>query len=463
MGPSGRCPGNEVPRARWAARRVALTAGSAGPGPTRRTPVRPRQTRDAPRRARHVVARPPVTGPCDGWSLVQFSTRVLRPLRPAEPVGSGPHPSTEGGRRTGRRRATLVTGGALALVLAAGSVAYGQAHKTVTLDVDGQVRTVGTFAGSVDDLLADESVGIGARDAVSPAGALREGAQVVVRHAHRVLVSQDGVRQTVWTTALSADEALETLSAREGDLALVASRSGTRLDLPLDLSLDGATQVVVDGRTVPVPDGDATVQQVLDELDVVLQPLDEVTVERSDTGRVQVVVARVVVQQVTTTHEVPFASTTRNDPSRSVGTKVVVTAGVPGTRTVVETVTTVDGVPTARVPVSDEVTVAPVDEVVAVGTKARPVAAAVPASGGSSGGLNWGALAACESGGRVDAVSASGRYHGLYQFSVATWQGVGGSGLPSQASAAEQTARAQALYERSGAGQWPVCGKNLFR
>ncbi len=51
---------------------------------------------------------------------------------------------------------------------------------------------------------------------------------------------------------------------------------------------------------------------------------------------------------------------------------------------------------------------------------------------------------------------------GLYQFSVATWQGVGGSGLPSQASAEEQLLRAQMLYNRSGAGQWPHCGKNLF-
>jgi hypothetical protein len=58
-------------------------------------------------------------------------------------------------------------------------------------------------------------------------------------------------------------------------------------------------------------------------------------------------------------------------------------------------------------------------------------------------------------------VSSTGRYHGLYQFSVATWQAVGGSGLPSNASPAEQTARAQILYSRSGRGQWPVCGKNL--
>jgi hypothetical protein len=62
----------------------------------------------------------------------------------------------------------------------------------------------------------------------------------------------------------------------------------------------------------------------------------------------------------------------------------------------------------------------------------------------------------------VDAVSASGKYHGLYQFSLSTWAGVGGSGLPSQASAAEQTMRAQMLFDRSGAGQWPHCGPRLF-
>jgi hypothetical protein len=50
-------------------------------------------------------------------------------------------------------------------------------------------------------------------------------------------------------------------------------------------------------------------------------------------------------------------------------------------------------------------------------------------------------------------------YHGKYQFSVATWAAVGGSGLPSQAPEAEQDMRAALLYERSGPGQWPVCGQ----
>jgi len=227
-----------------------------------------------------------------------------------------------------------------------------------------------------------------------------------------------------------------------------------------------------------VVDADARVAQVLGELGVTLNPLDRVSVVRTDTGRVQVVVNRIATQDVTTTQEVAFASTTQQDASRYTDQKRTLTAGVPGVRTIVERVTTIDGVESGRVTLSDAVTQAPVDEVLSVGTKARPVvvvpkkpAASAPApassgtpvtAGGDADSLNWAALARCESGGNPASVSGSGKYYGLYQFSLSTWAAVGGSGLPSQASPDEQTARAKMLYNRSGAGQWPVCGKNLF-
>jgi hypothetical protein len=59
-------------------------------------------------------------------------------------------------------------------------------------------------------------------------------------------------------------------------------------------------------------------------------------------------------------------------------------------------------------------------------------------------------------------VSGTGKYRGMYQFSQGTWNAVGGSGDPAAASADEQTYRAQLLYQRSGAGQWPHCGSRLF-
>lgn len=69
------------------------------------------------------------------------------------------------------------------------------------------------------------------------------------------------------------------------------------------------------------------------------------------------------------------------------------------------------------------------------------------------------AIADCESGGDPEIVSSSGLYHGKYQFSPSTWESVGGKGLPSEAPEAEQDYRAALLYERSGPGQWPVCGQ----
>jgi hypothetical protein len=80
---------------------------------------------------------------------------------------------------------------------------------------------------------------------------------------------------------------------------------------------------------------------------------------------------------------------------------------------------------------------------------------------GAPDGLDWGALARCESGGNPRAVSPNGLYHGLYQFDRGTWQGVGGSGVASQASADEQTYRAKLLYSKRGRSPWPHCGRYL--
>lgn len=67
-------------------------------------------------------------------------------------------------------------------------------------------------------------------------------------------------------------------------------------------------------------------------------------------------------------------------------------------------------------------------------------------------------IASCESGGDPRIVSSSGLYHGKYQFSLETWASVGGTGSPAEAPEIEQDYRAALLYERSGPGQWPVCG-----
>jgi LysM repeat protein len=59
-----------------------------------------------------------------------------------------------------------------------------------------------------------------------------------------------------------------------------------------------------------------------------------------------------------------------------------------------------------------------------------------------------------ESGGNYATNTGNG-YYGAYQFNLGTWRGVGGTGLPSDATPAEQDMRAQMLYDRRGCSPWP--------
>lgn len=45
----------------------------------------------------------------------------------------------------------------------------------------------------------------------------------------------------------------------------------------------------------------------------------------------------------------------------------------------------------------------------------------------------------------------------MYQFSLSTWQAYGGTGLPSDASAAEQLRIAKLVQQAQGWGAWPAC------
>ncbi|MEP6599305.1 MAG: transglycosylase family protein, partial [Actinomycetota bacterium] len=86
-----------------------------------------------------------------------------------------------------------------------------------------------------------------------------------------------------------------------------------------------------------------------------------------------------------------------------------------------------------------------------------------PAPTTSGSGLNWDAVAACESGGNWSANTGNGYYGGL-QFDSGTWLANGGGAYASRADLAtreQQIAVATSLYNRAGSSPWPVCGSNL--
>ena len=143
--------------------------------------------------------------------------------------------------------------------------------------------------------------------------------------------------------------------------------------------------------------------------------------------------------------------TTRAVTTLRPGQRRVVRPGRPGLRRTVVVRTRHDG-RVVDVRRSTRTVRKPVDRRVLVGRRFGSVPGADR--------LNWRALARCESTNNPRAVNPAG-YYGLYQFNRATWAGVGGSGLPSRASAAEQTYRAKLLYKARGRSPWPHCGRLL--
>ena len=306
---------------------------------------------------------PPVPGTLDDWNRVSLHRLARTAVRATSALST---------RRLGI--AALV---ATFAVVATGTVTYGAAHKTIALDVDGTVTRVSTYAGSVQGVLRDGRIAVGPHDTVSPgsATALHNGSDVVVRHARLVKVQVDGVQSPVWTTALSAGEALTKLAGRGADVRLVASRSAGRADLPIDLTRDGPVNIAADGQTLTAPDGARGVTAALREVGVPLHDLDHVSVQHSATDRVTVVVNRVAVKDVTDTQPIAFTSVDQPDGARYVGQQAVATPGTPGQRTIINRITTVDAVETARTLLSNTVTAAPVNQVMNVGTKARSASA----------------------------------------------------------------------------------------
>jgi uncharacterized protein YabE (DUF348 family) len=351
------------------------------------------------------------------------------------------------------------------LALVGGTMAFFLAQKAVTITVDGQQRTVGTYADTVGELLAEEGLEPAAHDVLLPAShqSIDDGDTVVLNRARPLELTVDGVSREVYVTALSVDEALDQLGYRADGLVLSASRNER---LPLDgmqltITTPKDITLVADGQERVVTTTAATAGDLLAEQGIALSETDRTSLypEQALLDRMRLQVFRVTVQDVQETSAVPHAVVETPNPEAFEGEDTVTQAGQDGEQVTTVRVTTVDGVETSRETLSTEVTRAPVDELVTVGTKARP---APPSNTPSADGLNWAALAQCESGGRPNAVSASGKYRGMYQFSQATWNSVGGTGDPAAASADEQTYRAQLLYQRSGAGQWPHCGPRLF-
>lgn len=354
--------------------------------------------------------------------------------------------------------------GLLLLGLVGGNAAYAASARTVTITVDGHSQRVTTHAATVSGVLADARLKVGGHDLLAPAPKtpMTDGVSIVLRRGREMALTVDGVNRKVWVTALSVNEALGQIGFRAPGALLSADRSR---EIPLKgFSLEVRTrkdiQLLDAGKLRRTATHALVVSDLLRQLKVKLGARDKVSVPAASKVRDGMVISitRLVGRQVGEDRPIAFATERRANSSMYVGSTKVLRPGSVGISHRVYALTYVNNQLASRRLISVRKTADPVTKVVAYGTKPKPQ---VQRSVSGTSGLNWAALARCESGGNPRAVSSGGSYRGLYQFSLSTWHGVGGSGDPIDASSSEQTYRAKILYRRSGRSAWPTCGRYL--
>jgi uncharacterized protein YabE (DUF348 family) len=345
-----------------------------------------------------------------------------------------------------------IVGGSAALATAA-------AEPAITLVVDGNKSTIHSTAHTVGAVLADAGYHVDGHDIVAPAVAqpMSAGGTIVLKRGRELHLAVDGKKKNVWTTEPTVADALADLGYPVTDFVSV-SRSSRLALTPTTLSLRAPKHVVVqwDGHTRSVTTTALTAGDLVHQLGIKVRKQDVVLPGRGKylTNRMHVRIERVSSKRMTMREAVSFPVIKKSDPSMYTDQVTVLTAGTPGSADNTYNVLFADGVQVGRTLLSSHLLSAAKAQVEKVGTKLRPV---------STSGLNWDAVAACESGGNW-AINTGNGYYGGLQFSESTWLSNGGgqyAQYPSEASRAQQIAVANRLYAARGSSPWPVCGANL--
>jgi uncharacterized protein YabE (DUF348 family) len=392
-----------------------------------------------------------------------------------------------------------------AAVVPGNLVTRANAEKVVTITVDGQSQQLRTTARTVAGALAAAKLRVGAHDVLAPAAThpLTGDSLIVLNRGRLLHLRVNGVERDVWVTAPTLAQALADLGY--GAVEATSVSRSTRLPLgptSLAVSIGHPVTVIHDGITTTLTTMAGTVGDVLAELDLTLSSADQVTPTRttSTSDGMLIVVDRIVYVDQTQTEPIPFSTQQRADPTLGKGTTVVLSAGANGAQNVVYRVTYLDGLVTTKLAQSSTVVSPAQPRIVLVGTKSSALGTSAPVAPKTTapkpaapktipaapappktttpapapppapvttpppaGGLNWDAVAQCESGGNW-AINTGNGYYGGLQFSASTWISNGGgvyAPTANLATKAQQIAIANKLYTARGAAPWPTCGKYL--
>lgn len=249
---------------------------------------------------------------------------------------------------------------------------YAAQAKTVTIDYNGDVKTVDAYGTTVAEILKSQHISPGRADVVTPAvdADALDGSVIVVRSMRTVDVEIDGERTRMETTAGTVGELLALIGERGQGAVASASRSEPLGREPIRVSTMKTVHVSVDGKSMPVRSTQPTVGGVLAEAGIVVKDKDvsSVPLGAAAVDGMVVMINRDASSQSTVTESIPFETKTIEDPDLLEGEEVVQTAGVAGEAQIRYAITELGGAVVEKEELERTVVAEPVTQVVAVGT-----------------------------------------------------------------------------------------------
>jgi uncharacterized protein YabE (DUF348 family) len=375
-----------------------------------------------------------------------------------------------------------VAGFALAGVVG-GTVAWAATTddtKTVNLKIDGESQQLHTTAKTVGTALDKAGYPVGAHDVVAPAATekVHNGEEIVLKRGRLLHLTVDGKERDVWVTTPTVEDALAQLGYSMADFSSVSRDKRLPLS-PTAIELRSPKQITIihDHKKQTVTTTDATVRQLLTDLRIKVDGDDRLTPTFTAVlkNRTEILLQRVIHKYLVQRQSIGFSTRYQQDSSMYKDQSDVARDGKSGVAAIKYAAVYVDGKLASKTAVARTIVASPVAKIVNVGTQERPPPPP-PSSGSGSGsgsgsssappdtsGLNWDAVANCESGGNWHINTGNGFYGGL-QFDYSTWLANGGGQYASRADLAsreQQIAVANRVYAARGSSPWPVCGQYL--
>ncbi|WP_233429419.1 resuscitation-promoting factor [Brevibacterium antiquum] len=341
---------------------------------------------------------------------------------------------------------------------------------------------------------------------------------ITVNTAKELSLSVDGKKSDEWTNANTVGQALADLGvdAKGADLSTEPNQKLKEEGNDIDVTTAKDLTIVADGKDHKVSAAAGTAKEALGETKLKLDKDDFLSVPLSSKvsdGQV-LTVNRVKNDMVTEKEAIKAKVEKKKSDSLYQGETKVEAKGKDGQKEISYKVKTVNGEQVKKEKKDEKVLSEPKAKVIIEGTKTKEAPAKDPggsdngtggsddkstggsdkgdkstgggsdkgsggsgsddkSTGGGSGssggdmstqeiknmlggpGSKWYQVAKCESNFNPRAVNQSNRAHfGLFQFKIATWQSMGGSGNPIDASPQEQFDRAKKLKAAAGWGQW---------